>query len=154
MIDYILTLIFSFIGIIGGAVLALIAPEELKKGAKYWKILEWIIIAAIVIVLFLFAGILWAIIISAAIILLKILRKEYSALAFALFASFFGNFLFLAGALIFLYGLAKGTLDAMEIVNEKNAKKNVFKAIFYVLRRNIFYLVIGFILLPFLIAYS
>jgi hypothetical protein len=156
MIDYILALVISFAGIILGGILALIAPEELRAGEKWWKILEWVVLIIIIafVIYFSSAKLLWAIALSAVLVALKIFKREYPAFAFVLFLSFFEGFLFLAASLIFIYGLPKGTLDAKQIVNMKNAKKQIPKAIIHVLRKNILYLIFGFVLLPLLIAYS
>jgi hypothetical protein len=156
MISYILTLIVSFFGIISGTVLALIAPEELKKGEKYWKILSWIIFIIILASVFYFskANILWPALICVVLVILKIFKKEYPALAFVLLFSYFENFLFLAGSLIFIYGLPEGTLNAKQMVNMKNAGKKITEAILHSVKKNILYLIFGFILLPLLIAYA
>ena len=148
MIDYILTLILSFAGIILGGILALIATEELKSGEKYFKILEWVFIVLMVLFIFYFSQILLAAAASALLIILKIFKKEYPAMAFVLLISHFEKFLFFAGALIFLYGLASGTLQAKPLAKSK------MKALMFILRNNILYLIFGFILLPFLVAYS
>jgi len=153
MIDYILTLIISFAGIILGGVLALIAPEELRKGEKYLKILEWTILAFIVLSIFYFSKFFLALAISLVLIVLKIFKKEYPALAFILLLSFFENFLFLAGSLVFIYGFPAGTIKAKEIIAAKKTKNKV-KILLAIAKNNILYIIFGFILLPLLFAYS
>jgi len=148
MIDYILTLIISFAGLVLGGVLAKIAPEELKSGERYWKILEWIVLAVIIAVISYYSRFWWAIPIAAILVFLKIFKKEYPALAFVLLISAFGNFLFLAGSLIFIYSLASGTLDAKRII-KKQGKKWIM-----INYTKILYIVLGFALLPLLIAYA
>jgi len=148
MADYTLALIISFAGIILGSILARIAHEELGHGAKYWKILEWALLAAIIAVVFYFSKPAWALAISALLIFLKIANWEYPALAFVLFLSAFGNFMFIAASLIFIYGLPKGTLDAMRVLKDIKKKKELV-----IHWKWFLYLAIGFALLPLLIAY-
>ena len=153
MISYILALIISFAGVILGGVLALIAPEELKAGEKWWKILEWGLLAIIVTVMLYFAGLTaWTIVLAAVLFALKFVKNEYPALIFVLVISLFFNFLFLASALIFIYGFPKGTLDAKKVVNMK--KHEIAKTILYVFKKNLLYLIFGFVLLPLLLAYA
>ncbi len=155
MIDYILALVISFAGIILGSILALIAPEELKAGKKWWQLLEWAVFIAIIAAMFYFAKInfLWTGLIAALLALLKIAKMDYPALAFVLLLSFADGFLFLAASLIFIYGLPKGTLEAMPIVNMRNSKKSILRVLLGCVKRNILYLILGLAVLPFLAAY-
>ena len=90
MIDYILALIISFLGVMLGGVLALIAPEELKAGKKWWKILEWILLAVIAGVMLYFAGFTsWTIVLAAVLFALKFVKNEYPALIFVLVISLY-----------------------------------------------------------------
>lgn len=151
MIPYILALIISFAGVILGGVLALIAPEELKAGEKLWKILEWVLLAIIAIVMLYFAGLTaWTIVLAAVLFALKFVKNEYPALIFVLVISLFFNFLFLASALIFIYGFPKGTLDANKVINLR--KHPIFKTLLYVFKKNLLYLIFGLALLPLLLA--
>jgi hypothetical protein len=156
MIDYILALIISFAGVISGCILALIAPEELRAGEKWWRILEWAVLIMMIalVVYFSASRLVWAIALSAVLAALKIFKQEYPAFAFVLVLSYFEGFLFLAASLIFIYGLTKGTLDAKQIVNMKNAKRQISKAIIHILRKNILYPIFGLVLLPLLLAYA
>lgn len=152
LIEYILTLVISFLGILLGGVLALIAPEELKAGEKYWKILEWFLLIIIIAVLIYYSSnLIIAILLTALLVGLKIIKKEYPAMAFALFLGAYDNFLFLIGSLIFLYGLPKGTLDSMKIINVKNAKKQRVASMYNLFKKNVLYLILGIIMIIVLI---
>lgn len=143
MIDYLLVLIITFAGVLTGGVLALLSPEELKQGEKYWKILKWALLILIIAVLFYFSGnIFFAAAIAALLVILKILKREYPALAFVLFLSSKESFLLIAASLIFIYGLPSGTLDAKPIVGKK-ARGKIKKTIAGIIRKNFYYLIIG-----------
>ncbi len=143
MIDYFLTLTIAFAGVFAGGLLAIISPEELKPGEKYWKILKWVLLAVIITVLFYFSQlIIYAIIITALLVYLKIINREYPALAFVFFLSAYEGFLFIASSLIFIYGLPAGTLDAKQIIGQKS-KGKLKKAMLLVTKKNVSYLIIG-----------
>jgi len=159
---YLIVLLLSFFGVFAGGILALIAPEELKAGEKYWKAAKYIFIFLIIAAVFYFSlkysNMTAAILISIALIFLKIANREYPALAFVLFfsAALNENFLFLVASLIFVYGLFIGTLESKIFIVNKldkykriNIKKIGMANIFWqLIKNNILYLIFGLILLP------
>lgn len=164
-ITYLLALIVTFLGIFAGAILALIAPEELKAGEKYWKAVKYVFVSLLIITVFYFSikysNIITAIILSLAIIFLKLVNREYPAFAFILFFSTINaDFLIITSSLIFIYGFLIGTLDAKPFLIKKldkykriDLKKVEFKKIFLtIIKNNILYLIFGLIILP-LLAY-
>lgn len=165
-ISYLIVLILSFCGVFIGGILALIAPEELKRGEKYWKSLKYVFILLIIISIFYYSikysNMVTAILISAAIVFLKLVKREYPAFAFVLFFSSIinQNFLLVSASLIFVYGLFIGTLGSGFFLIKKLNKykridykkieiRNIFLAL---LKNNILYIIFGLVLLP-LLAY-
>ena len=146
MIDYILTLIVSFLGVFLGGILALISPEELKPGKKYFKIVGWAVLIALLALSLYFSQIIWFILIAVLILFLKVFNREYPALAFVLFFSFFADFLFIAASMIFIYGLPLGTLQASEKIKGKITRKKIKHLISFIAKNNIAYIIFGLIL--------
>ncbi|MBW3023286.1 hypothetical protein KY308_04235 [Candidatus Woesearchaeota archaeon] len=160
MIDltYLAVLILSFLGIFAGVALALIAPEELKSGRKYWIFSKLPLLLVIIFLIFyysiIYSNIITAIVLSAALIFLRTVKKEYHGFALILFFSSIINrdFLFLAGAAIFIYGMLIGTLDSANFIKKRDFntnKKLIKKILVYTLKENVLYLILGVFLLPF-----
>jgi len=163
---YIIVLLLSFLGVFLGGVLALIAPEELKAGEKYWRFSKYVLVLVMIIAIFYYSikysNILTAILISAALILLKLSNREYPALAFILFFSSIVDiyFFFAIASLIFIYGFLIGTLQSIPFLAGKlnkylkiSLKKIEMKKMFLaILESNVLYLIFGLIILP-LLAY-
>jgi len=156
MISYILTLIISFAGAISGGVLAMMAREELKAGEKYWKIMRLMVLVIIIAVIIYFSRTAWAALIVALLAALALLKKEYPAMAFVLLLSYFEGFLFIAGSLIFIYGLPEGTVQAKKIIGRraKTDAKMIRQVVLGVLKNNVLYLIFGLVLLPLILAYA
>lgn len=165
-LQYLLIFVLSFLGVFAGGILALISPEELKAGKKYWIFSKYIflllIIAAIFYYSILYSNIITAILISGALIFLKLAKGEYPAFAFVFFFSWIVNldFLLIIASLIFIYGLFTGTIDSEKFLVHKLSKYNkidlkkieIGKMFMQILKNNVLYLIFGIILLP-LLAY-
>ena len=160
-ITYLIILLLTFLGILVGGALALVAPEELKKGAKFWQIAKYLFIVLMIASIFYFSikysNIITAVLISLALIFLKLANREYPAFAFVLFFSSASNdFLLTISALIFVYGLFVGTLESKDFIIPKLdkykritlKKANIGKLFFQLVKNNILYLLFGLILLP------
>lgn len=171
ILTYIIILFISFFGIIAGAILALIAPEELEGGKKYWDFLQYILIFLTIIVVYYYSSqfvkvkyliVIFNILNLTILTGLKFINREYPAFSFLLFFAFLTNknFLFLIASLIFFYGMIKGTLGSTAFLIPKlnkyrkiNYKKIKIKNIvIHLLKENILFIIFGIILLP-LIAY-
>ena len=161
MLEYLMVLVIAFLGVFAGAILALIAPEELKSGRKYWIFTKYLLVLLMIIAIFyysvLYSNIITAILLGGAIVLLKLAHKEYLGFVFVIY---FGSitsreFLFIAGSLVFIYGLLIGTLQSYDLLVKKRKinLKLVGKALLNVLNKNKYYLVVGLILLPFKIFF-
>jgi len=160
---YLAMLLTTFLGVFFGGILALIAPEELKAGEKSWQIMRYVFVLLMIIAVFYYSAkysnMVTAILISAALVFLKLANWEYPAFAFVLFfSSISQDFLITTASLIFIYGLFTGTLSSKSFLVSKLNKykrislkeiklKNIFLGI---LKSNILYLIFGVILLPFL----
>ncbi len=96
-----LEILFSLSGFVFGVVLALIAPEELKPGKKYFKFIR---------------NVLFVLITGFVIIL--IVDKFYSLFNFE-------SSLLLLASLIFLYGLPAGTLFRLKQVERQEEKYKI-----------------------------
>ncbi len=115
------------LGLFSGVFLALIAPEELKAGKKYFILLRTVLFVAIVALLvFSYYRINMIITIICLLSLLDLfLNKISDIIRFALLGLFFYlsaplNQLFvLISVLIFIYGLPAGTLLAHKIIKKK-----------------------------------
>ncbi len=118
--------LFSVSGIIWGYLLALIAPEELTKGKKYFVLVKRIILGLMIVLvnyyLYLLKEYLFLIIFTLLIIFLFLMevvfvpkRKVYELLIYSLILSSFflisdSDFRLILASLIFLYSLVSGTL--------------------------------------------
>lgn len=149
LIQYILILITCYLGIIGGYFLAIIAPEELKKGRKYFVFLGKIII--ILIISFLiwhqginyFTGFYMALILLVCILSERYMEYIYPLTAIALFLSKESmESLIYQSSFIFILGMVMGSLFMAE--HEKNEKiENKIKLFFLLFLRYIFFVIIG-----------
>jgi len=148
MIDYIVSWAISFTGIILGGILATIAPEELRSGEKYLKVFEWVVLAVAIVAIFYFLRLFWlaAVIFSGFLIFIKIIKHEYYFFPWFLLLAKVENFLFLASSLIFIYGLAYGTLEAKQLMEDKKIK-NKIKINILIFKNNLLYFIYGFLVL-------
>ncbi|MFC1742321.1 hypothetical protein ACFL3V_07335 [Nanoarchaeota archaeon] len=121
MITYAVTLLFSFLGVYVGAILAFISPEELKPGRLYFKaLMNTVLIFLILILLYSYNANIFLLILLgvAASVFLYYTSEEtpinqiaYFLLGIALFFSTKSEDLFITTAsLIFIYGLPLGSL--------------------------------------------
>lgn len=122
-------LIFVFISCLFGYLIAKFTKEELKSGAIYFKILELIIIL-ICCILFLFNdfNLLFFII---GLVIGIIIRFEYLYFGLGLSSSLVFNqeFVFVISSLVFIYGLAYGSL----IYYYKKWKYLVYSSVLFIL---------------------
>jgi len=134
LINYTLTLIVSFLGLILGIILAYIAKEELKPGKKYFILLQKVILTSIVAFLFFYWSnkniFLFIICLFASFILIYFFIEKikthhiYKVLGLIFYFSSKDIEIFKIQAfLIFLYGLPTGSLLT------KVTKRNYFRVI-------------------------
>jgi len=136
---YLLTSIISYLGVIGGFALANISPEELKPGRKYFDaVMDFTFIILMLLLLYFRNPAIGVIIIIAIGVYLKFgrgmtaMKIEYGILGvvFALLAA--DQLMFkIAASLVFIFGLAGGTLCVM-----KHQEKSRAWQFFYVLFSN------------------
>lgn len=125
-----LPLIVVFLGLYVGAALAFIAPEELKKGKKYFLIMQMIFITLIIALFMYYRQIPYFVISSAVVFilfLLNLVKKDISVIVYALLGILFvsaiystSNAFFTVATAMFLYGIPTGTLYAYN--NKKKTK--------------------------------
>ena len=119
---YFLTSLIVFFGLIVGMLLIFIAPEEKKPGLKYFFALQCVLISLLVGIFLLFYGndIYWALLSSVIILLAMVYHRQkmdnrwlYALFGFIIFWSRIDDALFLlVSSILFLYGLASGSLLA------------------------------------------
>lgn len=137
MLDYFLTLIICFLGLFIGAVLALMAKEELKAGKKYFVLMQQILIMLIVFfVLFGFDVNIYvcALISFAALAVYYFLYSRiktqsiYILLTLAFFTSYLSEYFTIIASLIFIFGLPAGSMFAENSL--KKGKSVMFERLF------------------------
>lgn len=137
-------LVVIFLGIFVGVALALIAPEELKKGRKYFMVLKTVLLLAMIGVMIYFKINLFLAALNVFLLTLFYLYgREYWILSFLLSVSAVNDkAFFIQSSLIFIYGLPEGSLFAEKIIKKKKTEI-IFKAF---TRYNLF-LIFGIIML-------
>jgi hypothetical protein len=139
MLTYILTAVFSFLGVYVGALLAFIAPEELKPGKMYFKALMNTLLVFIVLILLyaynanifvlILLGILGSISLYYTSDTTPINQVAYFLLGIAFFFSVKTVDLFITiSSMIFIYGLPLGSLFVAKRL--KKSKKTLLTDIF------------------------
>ncbi len=134
MLTYILTSIFTFLGVYVGALLAFIAPEELKPGMNYFRAVENTLLVFIVLILLYAYGahllVLVLLGISASIFLYYTKERTpvnqiaYFLLGIAFFFATRSIDLFITiSSMIFIYGLPLGSIFVARRI--KKSKKTV-----------------------------
>jgi hypothetical protein len=134
MLTYILTLVFSFMGVYVGALLAFIAPEELKPGKSYFRaLMNAILVFLVLILLYAYGANVFVLIllgVAASVFLYftsetsPVNQIAYFLLGIAFFFAAASADLFIViASMIFLYGLPLGSLYVAR--KPKKAKKTV-----------------------------
>lgn len=116
--------VISFLGLIIGYVIANYTQEELKKGKIYFQIIEIVTLVAIIWILL---NNLQLIPYAIGLIIGYFLRYEYFYLGLGAVSTSENNLRFLHSSLIFLYGLAYGSM------NYKNIKLILFNFLFFLM---------------------
>ena len=135
MLTYICTLVFSFLGVYVGALLAYIAPDELKPGRMYFRALMNAILVLIpLFILYAYNANIFVLILLGAVasVFLYFTSETSPVNQIAYFAMgiafFFGtrtvDLFIIVSALIFLYGLPLGSLYVSRRL--KKSRKTVF----------------------------
>lgn len=121
---FLLTLAVVFLGLFLGIALAFIAPEELKKGRKYFKWLKTVLLLVIIGIMVYFKINLFLVAMNVFLITLFYLYGiEYWVLSFVLSVSAVSNeAFFLQSSMIFIYGLPEGTLFAEKLIKKKKTE--------------------------------
>ncbi len=160
MIQYLLILIISYLGLFAGFFLCKISPEELNAGNKYFKFLNKIIIATLLFLLiksfFQTAGLVYTILLGILCLFSikinlnsgfgpQILYGIFPILLF--YSSYKGNYFEIFASLIFLYGMIYTSYFLKEFTDFNNRKillnnYTVFKKLFF--RTNL-YIILGVI---------
>jgi hypothetical protein len=136
-ITYFLASLISFLGLVVGIILVLLAPEEQKPGTKYFIFLQNLLFIS-AIALFLFFSGVNALFVFLAVVLFvagvfKIKTKNYfkkteimyAVLAFVFFLSLMHiNLFIIESVLIFLFGMPSGSLLF------QRRKKNYYRVVF------------------------
>ena len=134
MLTYVLTLICVFLGVYVGALLAFIAPEELKPGRNYFRAFENTLLVLIILILLYAYGAHLAVLILLGIVLsiflyyttgtILVNQIAYLLLGIVFYFSLKTTDLFITiSAMIFLYGLPLGSLYVAQVT--KKSKKTI-----------------------------
>ncbi|MBN2458967.1 hypothetical protein JXB28_01675 [Candidatus Woesearchaeota archaeon] len=135
MLDYLLLLIISFLGLLAGLIIAYSAEEELQPGRKYMVVFKNLVMVLVLIVFCIKNPNLWLILLMALVFAGCTFSKQrekalYYALALMLFASWKLEGLALIAPLIFLYGLPLGSLYLHEHLKYSKDKKKILAGLF------------------------
>ncbi len=153
LLNYMLALVVTFLGLFVGLVLVFTATEELKAGRKFFILLTRIIFSLAFVLLLLSYSIPWWLIVIMVIAYFAVdyhyridERYIYALLAVIFFLSYRNQNLFiLESMLIFLYGFPAGSLFCEKLVKKK------LLAIGKLFLNHLHYLIIA--ALPFLVVY-
>ncbi len=143
-LNYLIMSIVAYLGLAGGFILAVLASEELKDGRRYFMALKDIMtVLLMLLLLYIQEPALGIIVLIGVAVYFRFLREVEDIriiypLAGAIMGvlSQFSGVVTLAASLIFIMGLASGTICAME--NEKRTRK---QQISYILLSNISFFV-------------
>ncbi len=147
ILNYSLTAIISYLGLLIGFLLAVIAKEELKPGKKYFIFLQTIILLLIFLFLLIFIKLIYLLVllILASIIIYCLKRnKEFNELPYIyiilsvifFLSSKILNLFIIESSLIFLYGLPTGSL-----LTKKSKKETIVDIL-----KNIGFVIVAIIL--------
>ncbi len=148
IINYISTLIITFLSIFIGIALAKISPEELKPGKKYIVFFYRILLVSIILIilyhLFLTKNYIFLTIIIILTISLRLIKQYNDIITWILLGIIFYlsskqlNYFLIISSLIFLLGLPFGTLLCYQ---NKNPIKTVIKYVWYIIIAIILFLI-------------
>ena len=152
-IQYLLSIVAVFFGIVGGFVLSWIAPEELLPGKKYFVFAKKLIFTLILLLLvyFLQLGLFYEILLIVIILLFVIVIPLKSVIFYPatavilMLVSQQPNFFMVMSVLIFIYGMIISTLFCSRFVKKEKLQGNIFLILFKLLLRYISFLVIGIV---------
>ena len=128
ILNYILAVIITFLGLFIGFMLALIAKEELRAGKPYFIFLQNLIFSLVIFFLLFFNDItIWLAILIATLTMIFLVKTEinsiviYMLLAVVFNAAFRGllKMFIVEAALIFIYGIPTGSLLSYKLKNKK-----------------------------------
>jgi len=152
ILNYSLTALVLYIGLFMGFILVLMAKEEIKPGKKYFLFLQKAILSLIFILLVVFLGLNYIVILLLlACIIIYItknyLKKEFNDVIYTyiLLSVIFYlssknlNLFIIESSLIFLYGLPTGTL--LTTKDKKQTAMNILKNIPFILIAIILFLI-------------
>ncbi|MBT4541093.1 hypothetical protein HOC35_06270 [Candidatus Woesearchaeota archaeon] len=150
-IQYSLILLVSFLGIISGFILSLIAPEELRSGKRYF---DWL--ARIIVFLIMFFFIIYTkatsfhyIFLVIIILLVLFTKNKYLDYSYPLFSIviFFSlestTLLLIQSSLIFILGLVIASLFMTKYENKEKIIGSRIKIFGLLLLRYVLFLIIG-----------
>jgi len=139
MISYIVTTVFAFFGVYVGALLAFIAPEEIRPGKMYFKALMNTLLVFMILILLkayganlfvlIFLGISFSVTLYYTHLISPINQVAYFLLGIAFFFSTKTEELFiLISSMIFIYGMPLGSLYVARRM--KKSKKTLLADVF------------------------
>ena len=151
---YLAVSVTAFLGVLVGAVLAFISPEEMEPGARYFVYMQKVLLALLIVslVLYQYYGYLVLLITALFIIAEFYVRAAADEIRYALFALVFyitstvPEHFFASALIIFLYGLPTGSMRAY-------ALRKPWKETLIMLTRRFGWFVL-LAMLPFLFVYA
>jgi len=165
IINYVLILIISFLGIPIGILLSNIAIEEINSAIKYLKYLNIILISLIILIAIYPFNKIYSIILASIFLIILLISKNkdnnrwtYSSTSALLYISIFKGETLIIATLIFIYGISIVTIDTTKhfknkinrqiklIDNIDLIKKTLSKYSYYLLIGSIFYIIFAYII--------
>ncbi|MBR9677067.1 hypothetical protein GOV04_02910 [Candidatus Woesearchaeota archaeon] len=147
MLRTITSLLIAFLGLFGGNLLAMIAPEELQPGKKHFLLLQKILLALIIILAFdgywILLGISLGIMFSW---IIKSNKELYYFLPVFMIPYIITNKLILGTSLLFLYSLPTGTLIATQFVKKDKLTIKKIALLKYTLKNHYWFAVVSIII--------
>ena len=128
ILNYILAVVITFLGLFVGFLLALIAEEELKPGKPYFIFLQNLIFSLIIFFLLFFSELtVWLAILIATLTFIFLIKTNINSIAIYLSLAFIFNGAFrnllkvfiLEASLVFIYGIITGSLVTYKLKNKK-----------------------------------
>lgn len=155
-LQYLLILAVTFLGPFVGLLIGHMTKEELKDGRKYFNLMRFILVLALIIAFFFYFPQIPIPLLIFIIFLIIFINRKYQKdfLIYAIFGILFylslikTELFLITSSIIFLYGLPSGSLFLERHIEEKNKlkliKKTFMNYLYYIIIALILYLFIGF----------
>ena len=142
-LNYLLISVVSYLGVIAGYILMLVAPEEKKEGMKYFNVIQHFLFLIFVLfaIFFKFSDILFILGGVLALALFYSLKRYQIHVSYLSFSVFFYLFsasteFLIFSVIIFIYGLAAGSI-LFDLKDKKTSLLKVFSLAYFIIAANL-----------------